>query len=310
MSHHHHHHHHRSQHVPPQGMFPGSSSFLIAPESLKPPRLAAQSGRWASEAFTSEFPTPMPIAPNAFASAATAQSDLWRHTATAGQKKMERKDDSTSNAEFAPPPPPLFSARCPVAMQKMRMMRWFQVVEKWCLEPGKRDKERLIVAPPPRPPPFSDVEAVAGPVCDLMSSAPPRRNNEANNRHPSAKSVTRGAPYNYEKWVDRCRIWWRHVVYHHEKLKDLFERQQRESAADDAMHNENGQQQEEGMMSTGRPAESFDCTEGPAATTAPAPSSQQQEFVVEQDQHVNAPRPIETNIPVAISDLVLANCVV
>jgi hypothetical protein len=103
---------------------------------------------------------------------------------------------------FPPPPPPL-DAEAPdpvtgLARDSMhkRMMRWYQVTELWCkAEEAVPDKERVIVAPPPRPPPFADTHGVVFPV-------------------PTAPVA-----YSFDRWMAQCRRWWGHVAHHYDNLR-------------------------------------------------------------------------------------------
>lgn len=102
--------------------------------------------------------------------------------------------------EFPPPPPPPLPLNEGPAKSVARMMRWFQAVEKW--EPQARpDPSRLLVAPPPRPPPLTAPGTlIAGPAVGAVLMRPGL------------------APYDFGGWVMACRRWWPHTSRHFDRL--------------------------------------------------------------------------------------------
>lgn len=158
---------------------PSSSSFMI-PASVKRPVLKAKSGRWASEVMTAE---------------------QWQ---SAQFPDVDPQFDDApmpgpSERLYPPPPPPMHPRRTLDVVQQHSMMRWYQTVEEWTREAGKLDRERLIVAPPPRPPPFVNRSATLVPLPEFALG-----------------------PYTFDRWVDMCRRWWVHVARHHERLSLLI----------------------------------------------------------------------------------------
>lgn len=95
---------------------------------------------------------------------------------------------------FPPPPPPMFHADMPEGAKYCKLMKWYQVVEHWCAEPGVKDNQRAIVAPPPRPPP------VVGETPVLGGSLPP-------------------VPYGVSKWEKKAREWWAYVARIFDRLR-------------------------------------------------------------------------------------------
>lgn len=106
---------------------------------------------------------------------------------------------------FPPPPPPMLASGMPSSAQEVRMMRWFQTCEGWCVE-RVADNRRVIVAPPPRPPPFTAPDLVAVSAVAAAVALPQR----------GSASVP---PYTLGGWHTRTHAWWAHVARHFEKLR-------------------------------------------------------------------------------------------
>ncbi len=96
-----------------------------------------------------------------------------------------------------PPPPPVFDAHIPRQRFIAKIMRWYQIVEEWCDERrvARFDRDRLIVAPPPRPPLFVEGEA--------MFAIP---------QHAQR------SPYTVNEWAVKCHLWWGHVHHHFHRI--------------------------------------------------------------------------------------------
>lgn len=99
---------------------------------------------------------------------------------------------------FPPPPPPMLPSSVSNAVKEQRMMRWYQVCEAWCVE-RVQDNQRVIVAPPPRPPPFTQL--------DVVSTFLP---------HQPQIGL---APYSLDQWIPMTRHWWAHCARHFDKLR-------------------------------------------------------------------------------------------
>jgi hypothetical protein len=187
---------------------------MIPPPTMRPPVLSAKSGRWASEVLTSDT-AGVPQFPAISSSDVVSSSSHGQHTAARmysdGSWTAEGHMDTGSvrqhshrTARFPPPPPPALPSREASARSQARFMRWYQLVEAW--EAAQTaDNERLIVAPPPRPPPFAMLGTSTMPVAGAMLLG--RRDS---------------APYDYAGWVLACHGWWPHIARHFERLSIHF----------------------------------------------------------------------------------------
>ncbi len=97
-----------------------------------------------------------------------------------------------------PPPPPVFDYSIPRPRFIAKIMRWYQVVELWCDERqfARYDRDRLIVAPPPRPPLFVEGDALF-----------------------TVPDAARLSPYPVNAWVMACHRWWDHVHAHFHRIQ-------------------------------------------------------------------------------------------
>jgi hypothetical protein len=181
---------------------------------------------------------------------------LGTKSGAAATHLLKRISDHYPRFLFPPPPPPMPDRECYDAfathgqgcsiyspLMRKKMMRWYQIVEAWCIERsnddgvdedgdakdrdehsqanedtnmtqtcssktgvcGKEvlDSERAIVAPPPRPPMFSEHVAPA-----------------LEHRRWLVDASRIHAPYTMDQWVDRCRFWWARVMQTFDKLRD------------------------------------------------------------------------------------------
>jgi hypothetical protein len=107
---------------------------------------------------------------------------------------------------FPPPPPPLFRASVSDSARADKMMKWFQVVEQWCDEGSTADRFRLIAAPPPRPPPWTNPDEIG-----LFP--------EVSRPLIGHFGVQERAPYDLKRWEGKCREWWAHIAVVFERLR-------------------------------------------------------------------------------------------
>jgi hypothetical protein len=183
------------------------------------PTLTAPSGRWASEVMTADA-WHQPQFPDM----------LGEDGRPASGSMMMGPASLTAPRRYPPPPPPMAAVtsrqtQMSVSLRHARMMRWHQAVEAWCQElDGKTDRERFIVAPPPRPPPFSNQHQSLVGVVDLIAGhraanpfgpAPPPQRQQQQPR-PTG-------PYTFEAWAAMCHRWWVHVARHFDKLSLRFQ---------------------------------------------------------------------------------------
>jgi hypothetical protein len=163
---------------------------------------------------------------------------------------LKRISDHLPRFLFPPPPPPVADLSCYdnravsySPLMRKKMMRWYQIVELWCIErttcelavkssgddgsqggmlpadsaalreehsSGKckyrevADNERAIVAPPPRPPMFSE------------HVAPQLEVRKWNTQMLQANR----APYSVDQWINVCRSWWVKVMHTFDRLRD------------------------------------------------------------------------------------------
>ena len=128
----------------------------------------------------------------------------------------------TVERDYPPPPPPPRIMHLMPQSYHAKVMRWYQIVEDWCQERGKDDRKRLIVAPPPRPPPFTDPHTTLGPILTPHAAAtehfviPTQLEDGDTTMHP-------GAPYTVGRWVQACCRWWAHVAVHFDRLSLIYQ---------------------------------------------------------------------------------------
>jgi len=151
----------------------------IRPANVAPPSLGGH--RWHSAGMTAT------VSLGGGAGAETLDGMFPQAPYRAGEER---------SVPFPPPPPPMRSPKMTIDDQYQRLMVWYQAVEVWCDEGATADNNRVIVAPPPRPPPFTNLESVVFRGTGALK-----------------------APYDVPVWDRKVRTWWTHVSRHFDKLR-------------------------------------------------------------------------------------------